>query len=122
LYIYIILSTVYYSLYTEDGPIRAKNPINPDVDDCPSIARIDNNLVPPPHTLKSIIRHISHVESFSYSFWHRVFVDIASDSHMDDGSILILRSGAPGSVPEQPLMFVRSDAMTKPLRATTIGS
>jgi len=103
---------IYYNLYTEDGEIPAKHPLNPDADDSPSLARIDNYLVPPPHTLNSIIRCISDVEGFSYNGWHQMFIDIASESPINDNDVLILKSGDPGAMPEKPLAFVRAAEMT----------
>jgi len=117
----MVLSAVYYTIYTEDGPIRAENPINLDVDDSPSVARIDNNLVPPSHTLNSAIRRISQAGSFLYNFWHRVFVDITSESPMEDKSVLILDSGGPGPIPERLLTFLRSAEMTKRLKVKNMG-
>ncbi|KIM83166.1 hypothetical protein PILCRDRAFT_7564 [Piloderma croceum F 1598] len=101
---------IYYSPYTESGGIRAAYPINPDAEDSPSIARIDDNLVPLPHTVDSIIRCISYVEGFPYSFWHRLFIDITNESPICDTSKtrLTLTSGGPGSMPERPLTFVQA--------------
>ncbi|KIM75860.1 hypothetical protein PILCRDRAFT_826886 [Piloderma croceum F 1598] len=101
---------IYYSPYTEAGEIRAAYPVNPDAEDSPSIARIDNNLVPPPHTVDSVIRCISFVEGFPYSFWHRLFVDITHESPIGNISAtrLTLTNGGPGSMPERPLTFVQA--------------
>jgi hypothetical protein len=114
-YIYTFLSAVYYSPYTEAGEILAKHPVNTDAQDYPSIARIDNKLVPPPHTVNSIIRCISFVEGFPYSFWHRLFIDITHESPIGDTgkTHLTLTSGGPGSMPEIPLAFVRAAEMEK---------
>jgi len=106
---------LYYRLYTEDGEAEAKNPINPEGDDCTSLARINYNLVPPPHTLNSTIRCISHVEGFLYCGWHQLFLDSTSESAMTDRDVLTLESGSPGSLPERPHMFVRSAGMTRRL-------
>jgi hypothetical protein len=112
-YIYTFLSAVYYSPYTEAGEILAKHPVNTDAQDYPSIARIDNKLVPPPHTVNSIIRCISFVEGFPYSFWHRLFIDITHESPIGNTgkTRLTLTSGAPGSMPEIPLTFVQAAEM-----------
>jgi len=109
---------LYYTLYKEDGEIPVKHPITSDADDSSSVGRIDNYTVPPPHTVNSIIRRISHAEGFTYNFWHRLFIDIASESPINDSNVLILRSGGPGSIPESPLAFVRSGEMTKCIQAT----
>jgi len=108
---------IYYNLYTEDGEVQVKRPINPGAHNSPSVARIDNNLIPPPHTINSIIRCISYTEGFEYGFWHQLFVDIASESPINDNEFLILRSGGPGSTPERPLTFVRSSEMKKYIKA-----
>jgi hypothetical protein len=113
----MISSAVYYSPYTEEGEIRARHPVNPDAEDSPSVARIDNNLVPPPHTIDSTIRYISFVEGLTYSPWHRLFSDIASESPINDESLLML-NGGPGSKLERPLIFVKASKMTRRIGTT----
>lgn len=105
---------IYYSLYTEDGAIRSK----PDtaINASGSVARIDSFLVPPPHTLNSLIRCISHMEDFSYNFWHQLFTGVASKSPMNKNSVWMLESGGPGSAPEKALVFVKSADLTCWLR------
>lgn len=98
---------IYYSLYTEDGDITPKHPINCGGDDSHSVARIDNYLVPPPHSPDSIIRCISYVEGFSYCVWHRLFIDVASESPINYRAEWIPESGGPGSTPDTPLIFVK---------------
>jgi len=95
---------IYYSLYTEDGDITPKHQIG---DYSPSVARIDKTLVPPPHSPDSIIRCISYVEGFPYCVWHRLFIDITSESPINYREAWIPESGGPGSTPDKPLIFVK---------------
>jgi hypothetical protein len=85
-------------------------PVNPDAEDSPSIAQIDNNLVLPPHTVDSVIRCISYVEGFPYSFWHQLFINITDESPIHDTgrTRLILKDCGSGSMPESLLAFVRA--------------
>ena len=99
--------TVYYSLYTEDGDITPKHPINCSSDDSPSVARIDKTLVPPPHSPDSIIRFISYVEGFSYCAWHRLFTSVTSKSPINYMDAWVPERGGPGSTPDTPLIFVK---------------
>jgi hypothetical protein len=105
--IYMIPFAVYYSLYTEDGDITSKHPINCGGGDSPFVACIDNYLVPPPHSPDCIVRCISYVEGFSYCVWHRLFTDVASESPINYREVWIPESGGPGSTPDIPLIFVK---------------
>lgn len=112
------LFTVYYKLYAEHGEIPAKHPIYPNTDQFRSLARIDVKLIPPPHTLYTLIRCISFFEDFPYDGWHQLFGDIASESPLKNENALVRRSGGPGSTPERPLAFVRSAEMAQRIRST----
>ena len=107
---------VYYSLYTEDGDITPKHPINCGGDDSPSVARIDKTLVPPPHSPECIIRSISYVEGFLYCVWHRLFTGITSESPINYREVWIPESGGPGSTPDIPLIFVKFDTTRHSVR------
>ena len=108
--------TVYYSLYTEDGDITPKHPINRSGDDSPSVACIDKSLIPPPHSPESIIRSISYVEGFSYCVWHRLFVGVTSESPINYREVWIPESGGPGTTPDIPLIFVKFDTTRHTVR------
>ena len=114
--IYMISFAVYYSLYTEDGEIKPKHPINRSGDDSPSVACIDKYLLPPPHSPESIIRSISYVEGFSYCVWHRLFVGVTSESPINYREIWIPESGGPGTTPDIPLIFVKFDTTRHTVR------
>jgi len=107
---------IYYNLYTEDGDITPKHPINCSGDDSPSVACIDNYLVPPPHSPDSIVRCISYVEGFSYCVWHRLFIDVASESPINYREVWIPESGGPGSTPDIPLIFVKFSGTRQSVR------
>ena len=85
-------------------------------DGSPSIARIDKNLLPPPHDLDAVIRCIVYVEGFSPNVWHQIFSSIASESPIEDLNVWDMRHGCPGSLPEKPLIFVKSAQMNHPFR------
>jgi len=107
---------IYYSLYTEDGDITPKHPINCGGDDSPSVARIDKTLIPPPHSPECIMRSISYVEGFSYCAWHRLFTGITSESPINYREVWIPESGGPGSTPDKPLIFVKFDTVRHTVR------
>lgn len=94
---------VYYRLYTADGDVTSKNPIDPDD---ASLARIDANLVPPPHTARSITRCISIYERDPRFLHSNLFVNIFSEVPIDTGHFSILAREGPGSSPEEPLALV----------------
>ena len=112
----MISFAVYYSLYTEDGEITPKHPINCGGDDSPSVARIDKSLIPPPHSPESIIRSISYVEGFSYCVWHRLFTGVTSESPINYREVWIPESGGPGTTPNIPLIFVKFDTTRHTVR------
>jgi len=118
---YIILSIVYYRLYGDEGEIATQDPIKSEDGDILSLGRIDNNLVPPPHTVDSIIRCISYAERFSYDFWHQLFNSIASKSALGSEMILNVEGDSSGSAPERPFVFVKASGMTKRILTTYNG-
>lgn len=107
-------SSVYYRIY-EDSDIPSKNPI--DADD-PSLARIDANLIPPPHTTSSIIRCICRIENHPFASGHKLFSNTSSEAPIDEGRVSLL-PGDVGSTPEDALALVKElDAMNRKLKAT----
>ena len=78
-----------------------------DPDDLP-LGRIDAHFVAPPHTSASLKRCISNAERFTHFACDKLFVDISSDSPMEDElAISILTTGGPGNTPENAMALVR---------------
>jgi hypothetical protein len=78
-----------------------------DPDDLP-LGRIDAHFVAPPHTVASLKRCISNAERFTYFDCDKLFIDISSDSPMDDElSVSILTNEGPGTTPEDSMALVR---------------
>jgi hypothetical protein len=114
-----LIFSVYYRVYTEDGAIPTKHPT---YSDDMYLGRIMAELVAPPHTATSIMRYISKIEEIDHSPKSKLFSDISSKSPMSDGIISILTSGCPGSMPENPMAFLRSKSkFTKKLEVITTG-
>jgi len=102
---------IYYCLYTEDGVIEPKKAFKTSTNNTPSIARINKNLIPPVHNLDAVIRCISYVEGFSPCVWHQIFTDLLSELPINDMDVWGMQNGCPGSLPERPLVFVKSAEM-----------
>jgi len=103
---------VYYRIY-EDSIIPSKHPI--DADD-PSLARIDVNLIPPPHTSSSIIRCICRIENHQFASGHKLFSD-TTEAPIDQGHVSLL-PGDVGSTPDDALALVKEpDAMKRKFKA-----
>ena len=56
----VLILSVYYRLYSEDGSIPSKTPAAPGD---PFLGRIKARLVPPPHTVKAVKRCIAKMEN-----------------------------------------------------------
>lgn len=100
------LSAVYYRLFTEDGEVPSKCPVNKDD---PSLARIDARLIAPPHTVASIKRCLANFEGLGYfisASSAKLYVNLLSESPMDREHVSILTSHRPGSTPEEPMGLV----------------
>jgi hypothetical protein len=111
------VTIVYYQVYKKRGAVPSKQPADPSDS---YVGRISVDSVPPPHTAKSIIRCISKVEEIENSMQSQLFINISSESPIDEGYISILTSDRPGSTPEDPLAFVEPyPPFTNPMRVTT---
>src|ERR1700727_355306 len=96
---------VYYRIYNEDGAIPSMRSV--DSDDLP-LGRIDASLVAPPHTAASLKRCISNAERLTPFVCDKLFVDISSESPMDDDlDISILTGQGLGNTPEDAMALVR---------------
>jgi hypothetical protein len=104
---------VYYRIYTEDGAIISKHPV--DSEDL-SLGRIDIITIAPPHTITSIKLRIAKAEQLSRTSSAKLFADMSSESPIDPARISILTCDRPGSKPEKPMIYVHSTGIQ--LKAT----
>jgi hypothetical protein len=73
----------------------------------PSLGRIRADSIAPPHTLSSILRHISRVETTPALASSHLFADISSDSPLTEGYISTLHSEGLGLTPDTPVAIVQ---------------
>jgi hypothetical protein len=99
-----IFFVVYYRVYTEDGAIPSKAPINTED---PYLARIAAKSVAPPHRVSSLKRCMSKVENIVNYRNSSLFLSISSHTLMDDGHRLsLLNRSGPGPTPQEPMALV----------------
>ena len=95
--------TVYYRLYTKDGPIKSKHPV---YSSDPFIGRTLARLVAPPHTTAALKKHLCYIEGLS-SNTAKLFVSVSCLTPKDDSARLsLVASSAPGLSPEEPVALV----------------
>ena len=100
----MLILSVYYRLYAEDGSIPSKTPAAPGD---PFLGRIKARLVPPPHTVKAVKRCIAKMENIKDRTSTTLFLTPYSQSPMvDDDKVTILSRTGPGSTPQEPLALV----------------
>ena len=94
--------TVYYLVYTENGALLSKNPIQ---SHNPHLGRIWAKQVTPPHTVASLKQCICKVEGIPQGACIRaqLFATMLSESALSDGAVSILASGGLGSTPDDPI-------------------
>ena len=100
--------TVYYRLYTKDGPIKSQHPVY-STDREPFIGRTLAKFVAPPHTTASLKRHLCHIEGFSSSLADtaKLFVPLSCLTAKDDSARLsLVGSSGPGLSPQEPMALV----------------
>lgn len=95
---------MYYRVYTENGEIPARHPLN---SDDPSLTRIKALSVAPPHTVASIKRCLCAAERIGDFKGSKIFYDLTSESPMEAGAVPIMTIDGPGSSPETPMVLVR---------------
>lgn len=91
------------SLYKSSVGVKSKQPSHPDDF---YLSRISVDYVSPPHTAKSIIRCISKIKELRHCTESHLFTNISRTSPIDGGHVSILTSDRPGSMPENPMVFV----------------
>jgi hypothetical protein len=96
---------VYYRVYIEDEAIDSRKPAY--LDD-KTLGRILATSVAPPHTVKSLKRCISKVEGIDSFSKCELFLDLTSNSPLDEGPVSILSEQSIGSKPEKAIALVFS--------------
>ena len=100
----LLIISVYYRIYAEDGAIPSKTPVTPDD---PFLGRIDAISVPPPHTTKAVKHSIAKVENIKNRASTSLFVTSYNQSPMgDDEKVTVLNDTGLGSTPQEPLALV----------------
>ena len=100
----MLILSVYYRVYAEDGSIPSKTPAAPGD---PFLGRIKARLVPPPHTAKAVKRCIAKMENIKDRTSTTLFLTPYSQSPMaDNDKVTILSRIGPGSTPQEPLALV----------------
>ena len=97
--------TVYYRLYTSDGPISTRKPI---VANDRFLGRITATSVPPPHTVASLMRCISRAELINPSVPSNLYNDLSDISPVDDGPVSILQADGIGSTRQNAVAILYS--------------
>jgi hypothetical protein len=95
---------VYYRVYTENGEMPSKYPINKKD---PSLTRIRALSVAPPHTVASIKRCLCSIEKIGDYNGSKIFSDLSSEDPLEEGHIPLMAYEGPGATPEWPMVLVR---------------
>ena len=96
--------TVYYSVFTATGAVRCRRPVDRQN---PYLGRIDAMLIPPPHTVGSIISCMCKIERAPRYGFAQLFQSASSASPLDRGErVALLNGSGPGSDPRNPLALL----------------
>jgi hypothetical protein len=95
---------LYYRVYTENGEMPSKYPINKKD---PSLTRIRALSVAPPHTVASIKRCLCSIEKIGDYNGSKIFSDLSSEDPLEEGHIPLMAYEGPGATPEWPMVLVR---------------
>lgn len=97
---------MYYRLYTEDGAIPSKHPVNPsDL----SLGRINIDVITPPHTIDSIKRCVAKAEQLGPVCRSKLFKNMESEMPMDTAKLSVLGGGDRLGVSEEdPMVYIHS--------------
>jgi hypothetical protein len=100
---------VYYRVYTEDGAIPSKHPIN--LSDL-SLGRINIDVINPPHTIDSIKRCVSKAEQLRTTSSSKLFKNMESETPMDTAKVSVLGGGDRlGLSEEDPMVYVHPNGV-----------
>jgi hypothetical protein len=111
---------VYYRIYTEDGAIPSKHPVNPsDL----SLGRINIEVITPPHTIDSIKRCVAKAEQLGGASSSKLFKNMESETTMDTAKVSVLGGGDRlGSSEEDPMVYVHSSGVEYRVTTTACQS
>ena len=98
------LGEVYYLLHSDSHEMPSKVAFDPEQ---PSLGRIWDDSVPPPHGPASIKRCISRVERTPALAHADIFADISCKTPLKEGRISIFRTDYPGLSPKKPMAIVQ---------------
>jgi len=98
-------TTVYYRLYTADGPIEAYTSVYNNND---YLGRISAKSITPPHTVTSFTRCVLKVEGFtSVAKSGKLFASVSSQFPMDGATLLsVFGDSGPGLSEYEPMALV----------------
>jgi len=112
--------TVYYRLYTKDGPIRSNNPINANN---PYISRTLPKFITPPRTALSLKKHLCKIEGLSGPKGSTLFESLSSQTAVEESFRLAVReSSGPGVSEDDPMVLVVGVEDAKKRSASTARS
>ena len=98
------MCTVYYRLYTVEGPLESNNPIF--VNDC-FISRVSSKSVRPPHTAASLKRCVCKIEGVKGPEKATLYLSLSEKKPLDNSARLALRGNpGPGLSEVDPAVFV----------------
>ena len=96
--------TVYYRLYTKDGPIRSNNPIYANN---PFISRTLPKFVTPPRTALSVKKYLCKIEGLSGPTSSTLFASLSSQTAVEESFRLAVREYSGSGVSEDdPMVLV----------------
>ena len=96
--------TVYYRLYTKDGPIKSNNPIYANN---PFISRTLPIFVTPPRTVLSVKKYLCKIEGLSGPKGSTLFESLSSQTAVEESFRLAVKeSSGPGVSEDDPLVLV----------------
>jgi hypothetical protein len=97
-------NTVYYRLYTADGPIEADTSVYNNND---YLGRISAKSITPPHTGTSFTRCVLKVEGFTGVAKSELFASVSSQFPMEDSTLLsVFGDSGPGLSEYEPMALV----------------
>ena len=98
--------TVYYRLYTKDGPLESNNPLYYNYR---YISRVSSKSVTPPHTAASLKRHICSSEGFKATEKCDLYLLLSEKNPVEDSTRIPLPGGdgsGPGMSESEPIALV----------------
>ena len=116
----MLVLSVYYRLYTTEGPISSNNPIYANN---PFISRTLPKLITPPRTASSVKKHICKIEGLSGAESSRLFESLSSRSAAAESSKLAVKEDSGlGASRDDPIVLVVGveDAKNRKANATQL--